>query len=200
LKRVLTIGIAVLSILGANAAPTFAQSQTPPVVQSEETEPRVIGRPGTMLLGFSGFADKFFSSEDVFAANYTLQVDVCRFLTKRFAVRVGAVGSGSFGGDDDEDLSTGSGAPSLHATTGLLYYFTPQSMMSVYVGGEYWAQLTRRADRDTGSVFGTAGIQAAVSSRASFFVQGGVGARMARGDDNELLTRFAGQLGLRIKF
>jgi hypothetical protein len=173
-------------------------AQTQP--ESEDVEPRVIGRPGTMLVGISGFVDKFASSENLFPTNYTAQVDVCRFLTKRFAVRVGTVGTGSVGGEEaDEVVSAGSGAPSVHASGGLLFYFTPQSMASFYVGGEYWAQLTRRVAGDTGSLLGVAGLHAAISSRASVFIQGGVGARIARGDDDELLSRIVAQLGLRIK-
>jgi hypothetical protein len=181
----------VLTLLGASAVSAHAQT--------EETEPRVVARPGTTLVGFSGYVDRFFSSEAVFPINYTAQIDVCRFVTKRFAVRGGAVGSGSVRGDNSDELASGSGAPSVHALVGVLYYFTPDSIVSAYVGGEYWAQLTQREGRDTGSFFGTAGLQAAISSRASFFVQGGVGARVNRGDDDELLTRFVAQLGLRIK-
>lgn len=177
-----------------------ALSQTPTQPDSEEIEPRVIGNRGTTLVGLSGFVDKFSSSENLFATNYTAQVDVCRFLTKRFAVRVGAVGSGSVGGDEsEEDVPTGSGAPAFHASGGLLFYFTPQSMASFYVGGEYWAQLTRRTERDTGSLVGVAGLHAAISSRASLFIQGGVGARIARGDEDELLSRIVAQLGVRFK-
>jgi hypothetical protein len=181
--------------------PTESQLQPPTqsIIQSEDTEPRVIGRPGTMLVGFSGYVDRFFSPEAVLPINYLAQVDVCRFITKRFAVRVGAVGTGSFGGDNEDELASGSGAPSVHASGGVLFYFTPESMISFYLGGEYWAQLTQRAGRDTGSLLGTGGIHAAISSRASLFIQGGVGARVARGEDDELFTRFVAQLGLRIK-
>jgi hypothetical protein len=189
----------LLSIVGVSSVHAFAQDQVQ--MQSEDVEPRVIGRPGTMLIGFSGFADRFFSSEEVFPTNYLAQVDVCRFITKRFAVRVGAVGTGQFGGsDDDADARpTGTGAPALHASGGVLFYFTPESMISFYVGSEYWAQITQRAERDSGSVLGTAGIHAAISSRASVFVQGGVGANLSRGDDDELQTRFVAQMGFRIK-
>jgi hypothetical protein len=190
---------AFLLLMTVGAGTARSQTQTPPA-ESEEIEPRVIGRRGTTLIGLSGFVDKFSSSEELFPTNYTAQVDVCRFLTKRFAVRVGAVGSGSFGGDEsDEDIPTGSGAPAFHASGGLLFYFTPQSMASVYVGGEYWAQLTRRTERDTGSFVGVAGLHAAISSRASIFIQGGVGARIARGDDDELLSRIVAHLGVRFK-
>lgn len=168
--------------------------------QDEEIEPRTVGGRGATFVGLSGFVDRFSSSEEALPLNYIAQIDVCRFITNKFAVRVGAVGSGSLGGENPEDLRTGSGAPSLHAAGGLLYYFTPRSMLSMYVGAEYWAQLTQRAERDTGSVLGTAGLQAAISSRASFFIQGGVGARLARGDDDELVSRIVAQAGLRIKF
>jgi hypothetical protein len=190
-----------VAIACVSAVSARAQEPTPQVqMTSEDVEPRVIGRPGTTLIGFSGFVDRFFSTEDVFPTNYVAQVDVCRFITKRFAVRVGAVGTGQFGGDDStSDATTGTGAPALHASGGLLYYFTPASMISFYVGSEYWAQITRRAERDSGSVLGTAGIHAAISSRASVFMQGGMGANLTRGDHDELQTRFVAQMGLRIK-
>jgi hypothetical protein len=200
LIRVLTIRIVMLlSIASASSVPALAQDQVQ--TPSEDVEPRVIGRPGTTLVGFSGFAGRFFSTEDVFPTTYVAQVDVCRFLTKRFAVRAGAVGTGQFGGDEDdaEALPSGTGAPALHAAGGVLFYFTPESMLSFYVGSEYWVQITQRAERDSGSVLGTAGFHAAISSRASFFVQGGVGANLTRGDDDELQTRFVAQMGLRFK-
>jgi hypothetical protein len=166
---------------------------------SEEIEPRIIGRSGTTLVGMSGFIDKFSSSEDVFPTNYTAQVDVCRFLTSRLALRVGAVGTGSLGGEESEELPGGSGVPAFHASGGVLFYFTPQSLVSFYVGGEYWAQLSRRLDRDSGSIVGVAGLHAAVSSRASVFLQGGVGTRIAKGADDEMLSRIVAQVGVRIK-
>jgi hypothetical protein len=187
-NRVLAL---VLMLLAVSAATARAQT--------EETEPRVIARPGTTLVGFSGYVDRFFSSEAVFPINFTAQLDLCRFVTKRFAIRGGVVGSGSVKGDNSDELAAGSGAPSMHALAGVLYYFTPDGIVSAYVGGEYWAQLTQREGRDNGSLFGVAGMQAAISSRASFFVQAGVGGRVNRGDDDELLTRFVAQVGLRIK-
>lgn len=193
-----------LTIAGVSSVSLFAQDQGPQVqMPSEDVEPRVIGRPGTTLIGFYGYVDRFFSNEDVFPTNYVAQVDVCRFMTKRFALRAGAVGTGQFGGsDDDADArTTGTGAPALHASGGVLYYFTPESMISFYVGGEYWAQITQRAAGvpNSGAVLGVAGIHAAISSRASLFIQGGVGGNLSRGSDDELQTRFVAQMGLRIK-
>jgi len=167
--------------------------------QQEELEPRMVGRPGMTSVGMAGFADRFFSSEEELPTNYTAQVDILRFLTRRIAVRGGVVGSGSFGGETTEDAKAGSGAPALHGLGGVSFYFTPASMVSAYVGAEYWGQITQRSGRDVGSLIGTAGVQGAFSSRASFFIQGGYGARLNRGDDNELLTRFVGQIGLRIR-
>jgi hypothetical protein len=187
-------------VTAATLVITCAATTGTALAQSEDIEPRTVGGRGATFVGLSGFVDRFSSSEEALPLNYIAQVDVCRFITNRFALRVGAVGSGSLGGESPEDLATGSGAPSLHAAAGLLYYFTPRSMMSLYVGAEYWAQLTQRAERDTGSVLGTAGLQAALSSRASFFLQGGVGARLARGEDDELVSRIVAQAGVRIKF
>lgn len=190
--------------LALQATLAHAQDSTPPpatTIQSEEIEPRIVGRAGTMWVGFSGFADRFFSVEETFPANYTAQIDICRFLTRRIAVRAGVVGTGQFGGDPDEEdeVQGGSGAPAIHAAGGVMYFFTPQSIVSPYLGAEYWAQLTQRADRDSGSVLGIAGVQASVSSRASFFVQGGYGMRINRGDDNEIVSRFVVQLGVRLR-
>jgi opacity protein-like surface antigen len=183
------------------AASAVAQTDAAPQAVSEEIEPRIIGRRGTTSIGIAGFADKFSSTESIFATNYVAQIDVCRFVTRRFAVRAGVVGSGRFGGDEDAEanLPAGSGAPSIQAAGGVLFYFTPQKLASFYLGGEYWAQLTRRVAGDTGSLVGVAGLHAAFSSRASVFIQGGVGGRIARGDEDELLTRIVVQLGVRIK-
>jgi hypothetical protein len=178
----------------------FAAAAGTAMAQVEEIEPRTVGGRGATFVGMSGFVDRFSSPEEALPLNYTAQVDVCRFITNKFAIRIGAVGSGSLGGDHEDELLSGSGAPALHAAGGLLYYFTPRSMISMYLGVEYWAQLTERESGDTGSVLGTAGLQAAVSSRASMFIQGGFGARLARGEDDELLSRIVAQMGLRIKF
>jgi hypothetical protein len=168
--------------------------------QSEDIEPRIIGHKGTTQIGVAGFFDRVYSSEQLLPLNFTVQVDAGRFITKRFVARLGLVGSGSLGGEDSENLASGAGAPSVHATGGLMFYFTPESIISLYTGAEYWTQLTQRADADKGSVFGKAGLQAAVSSRASVFAEGGYGVRVTRGDKGELMTRITGQVGLRIKF
>jgi hypothetical protein len=192
--------VLVVVFLASQAAIALAQTdQAPAQVVSDELEPRTVGRRGTTWIGIGGFMDKFSSSESLFPTNYTAQVDVCRFLTKRIAVRAGAVGSGRFGGEEEDDAPAGSGAPAIHASGGVLYYFTPLRMASFYLGGEYWAQLSQRTSGDTGSLVGVAGLHAVVSSRASFFVQGGFGSRIARGEDDELLTRIVAQVGVRLK-
>jgi hypothetical protein len=183
----------------------YAQAETspPPVAgssESEDIQPRIVGHRGTTQIGFAGFFDRVYSSEKLFPLNYTVQIDAGRFITKRFVARLGLVGSGSRGGDNSVDLATGPGAPSVYATGGLMFYFTPESIMSLYTDVEYWAQLTQRPDADSGSVVGKAGLQASVSSRASLFFEGGYGVRLTRGDGGELMTRIIGQVGLRIKF
>jgi hypothetical protein len=114
-------------------------------------------------------------------------------------VRGGLLGAGRFGGDT-EDEPVGPGASALHALAGAHWFFTPQSMASFYAGGEYRAQLTRRAERDAGTMLGKAGVEAALSSRAHFFVEGGYGIHLTRGADDERQTRIVGEIGLRIKF
>ncbi len=193
LKAALTLALSIsvaTAGLKAQAAPEAAQS--------EELQPRIIGTTGTMKIGFAGYADRFFSSENSFSTNYTAQVDIGRFIARKLAVRGGLAGTGNFGGGES-DLPTGRGAPALYAFGGVLYYFAPQSMWSIYSGGEYWAQLTQRADPDAGSVVAKLGIEGAVSSRVSIFVDGGYGFGLTKGEDDELLTRFVGQIGLRLK-
>jgi hypothetical protein len=169
-----------------------------PASAQEDIEPRVVGESGTMTIGVSGFIDRFSSSESTFPTHATLHVDVSRFVTGRFAVRGGLIGSTAFGGD--EDAGTGPGAAAIDAVAGIFYYFTPQSMASFYTGAEYRAPLTRRAAKEPGSALAIAGLQAAVSSRAAVFVQGGYGSRLTHGDEGELQLRVAGEVGFRIRF
>jgi hypothetical protein len=116
------------------------------------------------------------------------------------AIRFGVLGTGSIGGDDSTDEPTGPVAPALHVGGGGLFYFTPGSMVSAYAGMEYWAQVSRRTDNDAGTAVGKFGLQAAISSRASVFAEGGYGVNLRRGDEGETITRIVGQLGLRIRF
>lgn len=179
----------VVIALGAPARPAAAQ---------EDIEPRTVGERGVTTIGIGGFLDQLSSSEETFPMHLTVHVDVNRFITSRFAVRGGVIGSTTF--REDDEPPAGPGVAALHALGGVFYYFTPQSMVSAYAGGEYRAQLTRRAERDSGTVLGIGGVQATLSSRASVFVQGGWGRRLTRGDEDELQTRIAGEIGLRIKF
>jgi hypothetical protein len=165
----------------------------------EDIEPRVVGAAGVNSIGISGFLDTFSSSESTFPVHATVHVDMSRFLTDRIAVRGGLIGSTTFR-DDTAEIVTGPGAASLHALVSGLYYFTPQSMLSLYTGVEYRAQLMRRADKDSGTALGLGGLEATLSSRASLFIQGGYGARLTRGDDGELQARLTGEIGVRIKF
>lgn len=178
----------------------LALSAAPALAQTEEVEPRVIGGRGVTSLGLSGFVDKFMSSEDTFPLNATVHVDVTRFVTARIAVRGGLLGTAAFGGDEDDEAPIGPGVAAMHAIGGAFYYFTPQSMVSAYAGAEYRAQLTHRAERDAGTLCGKGGLEAAVSSRVSVFVEGGWGARLTRGEDDELQTRIVGEIGFRIRF
>lgn len=164
----------------------------------EDIEPRVVGAAGTTSAGISGFIDHFNSSEDAYPWRASLYVDLNRFVTSKIAVRGGLVGTTTF--DDEDDDTTGSAAASVHALASALYFFTPQSIASFYSGAEYRAQLSRRADRDAGTVLGVGGVQAMFSSRAGLFVEGGYGIRLTRGDEGETLTRITGQIGLRIRF
>lgn len=179
-----------------------AGSATPGFAQNEEVEPRIIAQRGTTLLGMSGSLSRFFSSEELIAGTFTVQADAHRFVFDRMALRAGLVGTGQLGGpsDDDDAVEPGPGVASLEALGGALYYFTPASVWSFYGGAEYRFRLTERAASDSGTVNGLAGLQGAISSRASFFVEGGYGVRLRKGDEGELLTRIVGQAGVRFRF
>jgi len=168
-------------------------------VTDDEIEPRIVGKRGALLLGFSGYVDKFSSSEDALPALFTFQTDAVWFFTTKLAVHGGLVGTSSLGGDSDE-YPEGFGVPALYAFGGALYYFTPQSMASLYAGGEYRAQLTRRADADAGAFIAKGGFQGAMTSRVSVFLEGGYGFGFTRGDEDELISRFVGSVGLRVRF
>jgi hypothetical protein len=192
----------VLSVVAFGAASAHAQTPAAPAAVPEDVEPRRIGTAGTTTVGVSGYVDRSFSSEDQFATNYTAQADVARFLTNRIAVRGGLSGSGSLGGDEEdaEQRPVGPGAPALHAIVGALYYFTPQSMLSLYAGADYWAQLSQRTSPDAGSLLGTAGIEGALSSRARLYIEGGYGVGLTRGEEDETRSRFTGRIGFRLTF
>lgn len=177
----------------------FTLAACVPSWAQEDLEPRIIGARGTTTIGLSGFIDKYASSESSFPTHATINADVTRFITGRMALRGGLIGSTTFGESNDED-ATGPGAAALHALGSVLFYFTPQSMVSLYTGGEYRAQLTDRADGDAGTLLGLGGLQAAVSSRASVFVQGGYGGRLSRGDEGEFQSRLVGEIGVRLRF
>jgi hypothetical protein len=199
LRRALRSIVLLSSIVCAR--PALAQTEPAPSLnRPEELEPRVVGAAGMTIVGFAGFVDRFTSTETLYATNYTAQVDIERFVTRRIAVRFGVLGTGSIGRDDSIDQPTGPGTPAMHVGGGGLFYFTPDSMVSAYAGIEYWAQITHRAANDAGTAVGKFGLQAAISSRASVFAEGGYGVNLRRGEAGETITRIVGQLGLRIRF
>jgi len=192
------------AVVLASSSIAFAQgppAASSPVLVEEDVEPRIVGRTGTTLLGLSGFVDRAFSTEKLMPFNYVVQVDGVRFVTGHIAIRLGVAGSGSLGGDEDDEaaLLTGTGAPALRAFGGGMYFLRPKSMVSLYGAGEYWAQLTQRTEKDAGSIVVTLGLQAAVSSRASLFAEAGYGFGLTKGADDELVTRLSGQIGFRIR-
>ena len=190
--------IRFIAAAALSLAATTAAAQQP---VSEDLEPRTIGTTGTMLIGVSGFVDRFYSPEQELPLNLTLHVDVGRFITPRIVLRGGLAGSGSFGGDDAEELARGQGVASLHAFVGGAYYFRPQSMLSLYAGGNYWAQLTQRGEvPEAGSVVGLLGVQGALSSRAHVFLEGGYGMALSLDVDEVRPRRIVGRIGVRLKF
>jgi hypothetical protein len=64
----------------------------------------------------------------------------------------------------------------------------------------YWAQISQRDGPDAGTIIGVAGVQGALSSRVSLFLEGGYGAALQKNDDDVRVTRIVGQIGVRLKF
>lgn len=168
--------------------------------RDEEIEPRAIATSGTTTIGISGFVDRFQSSEQRFPLRLSAQVDVARFITPHIAIAGGLMGVGSAGAASAEADLIGREAPAFHLFAGALYYFTPQSMISVYAGPSYWAQLTKRAASDAGMAAALGGVQALLSSRVGFFVEGGYGLGLQRGSEGEIQTRITTRVGMRVKF
>jgi hypothetical protein len=82
----------------------------------------------------------------------------------------------------------------------VLHHFRAQSIASLYGGADYWAQISQRDGLDAGTIIGVAGVQGALSSRVSLFLEGGYGAALQKNDDNVRVTRIVGQIGVRLKF
>lgn len=188
-------GLMVLLLLCLACASASAQS--PPDTASEETEPRIIGDRGTLMIGAAGYLEHVYSSTRLLPVNYTLESDVTRFITSRIAVRGGLIGSESHGGDDADKRATGIGAPALHVHGGAFWYFTPRSMWSPYAGAQYAYQLTRPDAVDRGAMSGALGLQGAISSRVHLFVEGAYGVGLSTG--SERTTRLMTYAGLRLK-
>jgi hypothetical protein len=178
--------------------PAVTPAEDRPVTPNEDVEPRVVGAPGRTAIGLAGYADRITSEADDLPFHLTLQVDVSHFLTKRIAVRGGVVGSGALGGDPD-DVPAGIGVTALHAFGAANYYFTPGSMASFYAGAGYWAQITARDGPDNGSILGLGGMEAALSARATVFVEGGYGLGLTKSEDGATRQRFVARVGVRVK-
>jgi hypothetical protein len=87
-------------------------------------------------------------------------------------------------------------------------YRLPMPSPSITVDGtkfpptdvNYWAQLNQRDGPDAGAIIEVAGVQGALSSRVSLFLEGRYGAALQKNDDDVRATRIVGQLGVRLKF
>lgn len=192
-KRIVLSSLCVAAcILPASAQTTASQSE------SEDVEPRIIGAPGTTLIGISGFADHFLSRSRDLPLNYSIELEVAHFVSRRVAAYGGLSGAGSLGGDVEEEVS-GVGASALHLFGGGRVYFTPQSMASVYAAADYWTQVTDREDGDAGSIVGKIGGQAAISSRASVFAEAGYGIGLTALRDGRVVRMLA-RIGVRFKW
>ena len=198
--RALRLALVALCLTVARNASAQEAPPILPSTSSEEIEPRAIATAGTTTVGISGSVDRFQSTEQRYPLNITAHLDVSRFVTSHIAIIAGVTGRSSIGGSESESHTRGLGVPALHAFGGALYYFTPQSMVSLYAGQSYWNQLTARSESDNGAIVGLVGVQAALSSRAMAFVEGGYGAEVSRGAEGEMRTRLLGRIGIRFRF
>jgi hypothetical protein len=73
-------------------------------------------------------------------------------------------------------------------------------MASVYAGPAYWAQITGRDGPDAGFLVGLGGVEAALSSRATVFMEGGYGFGLTKTEDDATRQRFVARVGVRVKF
>jgi hypothetical protein len=198
LRSVVALCVTLAFFLYGTSA--YAQQPSSVIPRSDDVEPLRVGDAGTTMIGVGGYVDQFYVPDRASPINFTAEIDVGRFLTRRIAVHGGLRGAGSAGGDTAGDLPTGNGALALHVIGGARFYFTPQSIASLYAGGEYWNQITQRAaGRNAGTIVGTGGVQGALSSRASLFLEGGYGIGLTR-DDGGLPRRIVGRIGVRLKF
>jgi hypothetical protein len=197
MRRLLS-GVCVFALVLACAASARAQAAAP------ARQDRQVGRAGAVQLGVSGFLDKFFTSSDTTQpAFYNVSFDVGKFMTDRFVAKAGIVGSGTFGGASG-GVDTGGGGAQLFGQAGLLFYVSPGSVTSPYLGAEYSTVLTNRQSGDNGTILAKVGVQTALSARSSIFFEGGYGFAVSapsfQGVASERTQQFTGQFGLRFLF
>lgn len=183
------VSAVVLLVLLAHAGPAAAQT--------DETT-RQVGRKGARQVSLSfatitqiisvgdefGLSGGTSSSTSMFGA-----VDFGRFVTERLVLSFGIQGSGT--------IAEGQ-SPLFYSQAGFLYYFTPQQVMSTYLGGDLSVPLTTiNGERPSSEAVGKVGVQAALKSNASIFVEGAYGGAFdAFGSRGSFRT----QLGLRMLF
>ncbi|MGE3273946.1 MAG: hypothetical protein AB7O67_02465 [Vicinamibacterales bacterium] len=196
----LRVACCLFVVLVASGVPP-ALAQDPPDSDrsswNEELEPRIVGRRGMLRVDLGGYLDSVYAADDANPINLTLLGGVSRFFTDRVAFGGGLQGTARLGGDSGGD-EVGATAPALHATVGGAFYFSPQSIASFYVGADYWIQLTNREEGDAGSLVGKGGVEGALSSRATVFVEAGYGIGFTAADG--LPRRLVGRAGMRVTF
>lgn len=146
---------------------------------------RSVGRKGATQLGiqFTTTTSLSTSGDGSVASTTNLfgGIDVGRFVTDKFLTRFGLSGFGQVGGQsfDFGDGSSSSGSNvSFNFLGGALFYLTPQKPQSFYIGGDISVPVSSSGTGNP-NVNGRLGIQAAIRSNASLFVEGGYGATLS---------------------
>jgi hypothetical protein len=174
------------------AAVGTASAQTP--------EPaKMVGRKGATQMGisFSTTTPVALTEAGTQTGATTLNgsIDIGRFVTNKLVTRFGVFGSGSFGGQ----RSGGSSPVSFMLLGGVLYYFTPDKVSSLYLGGDSSVAVSSVGSGDP-NVNGRLGVQTAIRHNASFFVEGGYGGALTSSEGGSRGGSLMTNVGIRVLF
>jgi hypothetical protein len=141
-----------------------------PALAQTDGGARTVGRKGAVQLGVSFTTITQVSQTGLSATNMSGVIDAGRFVTEKFLMRFGMMGSGTIGGEQ-------TGSTNFMGLAGALFYITPEKPSSFYLGGDITVplQVQQEGAGFSGFANGRLGVQSAISNNASFFVEGGYG-------------------------
>jgi hypothetical protein len=186
MRNVLSVIIVLLAVSVGTAS-----AQTPEPTKS-------VGRKGATQMGISFSTTTPVSVSDAGtqtgATTLNGSIDIGRFVTGKLVTRFGVFGSGSFGGQQR------SGSPvSFMLLGGALYYFTPDKVSSLYIGGDTSVAVSSAGTNDP-MVNGRLGVQTAIKHNASFFIEGGYGGALTSSQGGSRGGSLMTNVGIRVLF